>query len=180
MLFSNLVELIENQLANQNYSTIICDTSNNQVKERKSIDMLNARLVDGIIVISGRTKFQSESLNYSVPLVYIDREAQNDTDYYFIGSDHYKGAALATNKLISAHTKPFLFKNEKEYPSIKERIKGYVDTYKNNLTLLMQTEFWLFRKGQVYRRKGQLFVRVYVGFSPGILRQLEYLRPMIH
>lgn len=128
--FSNLVELIENQLANQNYSTIICDTSNNQVKERKSIDMLNARLVDGIIVISGRTKFQSESLNYSVPLVYIDREAQNDTDYYFIGSDHYKGAALATNKLISAHTKPFLFKNEKEYPSIKERIKGYVDTYK--------------------------------------------------
>lgn len=128
--FSNLVELIESQLSNQNFSTIICDTSNNQEKERKSIDMLNARFVDGIIVISGRTKFQMKNLHYSVPLIYIDRESQVDDEYYFIGSDHYKGAALATNKLISAHTKPFLFKNEIEYPSIKDRTRGYIDSFK--------------------------------------------------
>ncbi len=130
--FSNLVELIESQLSNKNFSTIICDTSNSQEKERKSIDMLNARFVDGIIVISGRTKFKMKSLHYSVPLVYIDRESQATDEHYFIGSDHYKGAFLATNKLISAHTKPFLFKNEIEYPSIKDRTRGYIDSFKKS------------------------------------------------
>lgn len=129
--FADLVEKIEQQLFETGYSTIICDTARDPRKEAGYLKMLEAKLVDGLIVISGLKEFDSQQLSRHVPIVCIDRKPNTDIIKY-IGSDHYKGAQLATEKLISAKTNPILLTGSRDSPSLIDRIKGYQDTLAKN------------------------------------------------
>lgn len=129
--FADLVEKIEQQLFETGYSTIICDTARDPHKEAGYLKMLEAKLVDGLIVISGLKEFNSQQLSRHIPIVCIDRKP-NTNNIKYIGSDHYKGAQLATEKLISAETNPFLLAGSRDSPSLNDRIKGYQDTLSKN------------------------------------------------
>ncbi|UQS82629.1 LacI family transcriptional regulator [Bombilactobacillus folatiphilus] len=131
--FSALVEKIENQFFSKNYSTIICDSKRNITKEIAYIQMLEAKSVDGLIVISGQKMFDSSTLNRAVPVVCIDRKPSNKTDA-FISSNHYQGAVIATQALLEAKTQPVLFKVHGQSSSINDRIQGFKDTLQQNLT----------------------------------------------
>lgn len=133
--FSDLVEKIESQFFTAGYSTIICDTARDPHKESGYLKMLESKLVDGIVVISGLSEFDSQQLSRRIPIVCIDRKPKTD-DVFFIGSDHYKGASLATEELIHAGTEPLMVMGSRESTSSNDRYKGFKDTMsKNGLSL---------------------------------------------
>ncbi|MCC7667229.1 LacI family DNA-binding transcriptional regulator [Liquorilactobacillus satsumensis] len=125
--FSSLVEKIENQFFSKQYSTIICDTGRDSEKEETYIRMLEAKLADGLIVISGKKTFDKNILSRSIPVVCIDRKP-NDSNTIFVSSNHYEGAVIATTELLNAETLPTLFRVTGDSSSILDRIKGFKDT----------------------------------------------------
>jgi len=129
--FSDLVEKIESQFFTAGYSTIICDTARDQQKESVYLKMLESKFVDGIVVISGLSEFDSKQLSRRVPIVCIDRKPKAK-DIFFIGSDHYKGAKLATEELINSGTNPIILLGSRESTSSNDRLKGFKDTLVEN------------------------------------------------
>ncbi|MCI1890701.1 MAG: LacI family transcriptional regulator [Schleiferilactobacillus harbinensis] len=129
--FSDLVEKIESQFFTVGYSTIICDTARDPHKEAGYLKMLESKLVDGIVVISGLSEFDSQQLSRQVPIVCIDRKPKTK-DVMYIGSDHYQGAKLATKELIDAGTSPLILLGSRESPSSNDRLRGYRETMAQN------------------------------------------------
>ncbi|WP_155286312.1 LacI family DNA-binding transcriptional regulator [Lacticaseibacillus zhaodongensis] len=129
--FSDLVEKIESQFFAADYSTIICDTARNPDKEASYLRMLESKLVDGIVVISGSSDFDPDQLSRKIPVVCIDRRPARK-DVMYIASDHYAGAVLATAELIKAGTKPLFILPSRTTPTTRSRLAGYQDTLEQN------------------------------------------------
>lgn len=126
--FSNLVEKIEEILFNQGYTTIICNTARDIDKEKTYLNILEGKMIDGLIIISGADQFSYKSLNPNkhIPYVCIDREPK-DADIIFISSDHFQGAYEATQKLISnGSSNPAIVIHKNYSSSAKERLKGFI------------------------------------------------------
>ncbi|MBC1339866.1 LacI family transcriptional regulator [Listeria welshimeri] len=144
--FSSVVQQIEAILFEQGYSTIICNTGRNLDKELAYLNMLESKMVDGLIVISGADEF---GFNYSnaengIPYVCIDRQPKDKKDTIFISSNHYQGAFEATEALIHAGAKsPVIFIHSRQSSSAKERLKGFQDALKKN-NIQMDPELSIF------------------------------------
>ena len=133
--FADLVQKIEENLFTQKYSTIICNTDKDEQKEKAYLHMLEAKKVDGIIVISGSYKhgFQFESSSKNIPYICIDRAPQNFEDTIFISSNHRLGSQEATNYLINCGSKnPVIITGSKIGTSIESRIEGFKDALRQN------------------------------------------------
>ncbi|MBC1609869.1 LacI family transcriptional regulator [Listeria welshimeri] len=144
--FSSVVQQMEAILFEQGYSTIICNTGRNLDKELAYLNMLESKMVDGLIVISGADEF---GFNYSnaengIPYVCIDRQPKDKKDTIFISSNHYQGAFEATEALIHAGAKsPVIFMHSRQSSSAKERLKGFQDALKKN-NIQMDPELSIF------------------------------------
>lgn len=144
--FSSVVQQMEAILFEQGYSTIICNTGRNLDKELAYLNMLESKIVDGLIVISGADEF---GFNYSnaengIPYVCIDRQPKDKKDTIFISSNHYQGAFEATEALIHAGAKsPVIFMHSRQSSSAKERLKGFQDALKKN-NIQMNPELSIF------------------------------------
>lgn len=133
--FSSVVQQIEAILFDQGYSTIICNTGRNLDKEMAYLNMLESKMVDGLIVISGTDEFGFKYTNAEngIPYVCIDRQPKDKKDTIFISSNHYQGAFEATEALIHAGVKsPVIFMHSRQSSSAKERLKGFQDALKKN------------------------------------------------
>ncbi|EGB2305088.1 LacI family transcriptional regulator [Listeria monocytogenes] len=133
--FSSVVQQIEAILFDQGYSTIICNTGRNLDKEMAYLNMLESKMVDGLIVISGADEFGFKYTNAEngIPSVCIDRQPKDKKDTIFISSNHYQGAFEATEALIHAGVKsPVIFMHSRQSSSAKERLKGFQDALKKN------------------------------------------------
>ncbi|EAC4137723.1 LacI family transcriptional regulator, partial [Listeria monocytogenes] len=133
--FSSVVQQIEAILFDQGYSTIICNTGRNLDKEMAYLNMLESKMVDGLIVISGADEFGFKYTNAEngIPYVCIDRQPKDKKDTIFISSNHYQGAFEATEALIHAGVKsPVIFMHSRQSSSAKERLKGFQDALKKN------------------------------------------------
>jgi LacI family transcriptional regulator len=122
--FADLVEKLEKRFFTAGYATIICDTARDEEKEASYLKRLDARMVDGLVIISGASEFDTDALTRQVPTVCIDRKPQNSNAKY-VGSDHEYGAKLATAALTDAGTTPVLIGGGHESPTTTARIKGY-------------------------------------------------------
>ncbi|EKP1627060.1 LacI family DNA-binding transcriptional regulator [Listeria monocytogenes] len=133
--FSSVVQQIEAILFDQGYSTIICNTGRNLDKEMAYLNMLESKMVDGLIVISGADEFGFKYTNAEngIPYVCIDRQPKDKKDTIFISSNHYQGAFEATEALIHAGVKsPVIFMHSRQSSSAKEHLKGFQDALKKN------------------------------------------------
>lgn len=75
--FSTLVcRAVEDTCHEQDYHAIICNADDNPEKERKYIDMLRAKQVDGILVIptQDNTDLYEKLIQNGYPLVFLDRK----------------------------------------------------------------------------------------------------------
>ncbi|MBL1226114.1 LacI family DNA-binding transcriptional regulator [Enterococcus sp. BWR-S5] len=133
--FSDVVQQIEEILFEKDYSTIICNTARNADKEAAYLQMLESKMIDGLIVISGADEF---GFDYSksekdIPYICIDREPKNSEQTIFISSNHYQGAFEAAEALIHSGSKqPIIAMHKRASSSAKERFKGFKDALKKN------------------------------------------------
>ncbi|MEI7595694.1 MAG: LacI family DNA-binding transcriptional regulator [Bacteroidota bacterium] len=99
--YAKISRLIEDNSSRLGYNLIICSTDENSDKERKLLDMLKNRQVDGII-LSSTLKNSNEIRDIlfdNYPLVLIDRtfpDMQTNT----VIVDNYLGARKATEHLV--------------------------------------------------------------------------------
>lgn len=129
--FSEIVSGIEQFFFNSGYSVFICNTSQDEVKEREYFKSLDGKLVDGIICISGRENIPTDVIKRKIPIVCIDRKPKYESNAIYVESDHYLGGFMATEELIKKGCKHILMITKSKSLSVnKQRLDGYTDALK--------------------------------------------------
>lgn len=124
--FSQLVLAIEKFFFDKNYSVFICNTSQDDEKEEAYFRSLDAKLVDGIICISGREDIPINVIKRDIPIVCIDRKPKDNSLAFYVESDHYHGGYLATEELIKQGCKKIMIVSRNKTLSVnKQRLEGY-------------------------------------------------------
>lgn len=117
---------IEEVLADAGYSPLFASGHWHAEHERRCIENLRSRKVDGLIVLDGRTSDEALSkLAQSLPLVITGRhlEAEN---LYSLHSNNFEGARLATHHLLSiGHRQIAFITGDPLHPDATERLNGY-------------------------------------------------------
>lgn len=103
--FAELVKHIEMTAENNGYKILLCNSLNDEKKERSYINMLKEKRVAGIIMGSHliNTDFY-QSIHR--PIITFDRYLGDNIPY--IGSDNFTGGQLATQHLIDSGCKSLL------------------------------------------------------------------------
>ena len=96
---------IEEALYMNGYKLLLCNASNNCIREKEYIDMLQRHQVDGIIIGSHTLKLE-EYTKLKLPIVALDRYLGKDIPV--ISADHMQGGYLAANELIRCGCKNVL------------------------------------------------------------------------
>lgn len=131
--FADIVQKIEELLFEKNYATIICNTTRNSSKEKAYLKMLESKMIDGLIVISGTEQFDPGNIKPDFPLICIDRMPKNPESTVFISSNHYQGAFEATELLLSKGCKNLCVALHRKTASASiERLEGFINALKKN------------------------------------------------
>lgn len=135
--FSVIVQEIERFFFDLGYSTIICNTAKSAEKEKEYLKILDSKMVDGLVCISGQEEVLTDVLKRKVPIVCIDRRPKIDSNVACIASDHYAGGFMATEKLIQKGCRRILvLTKQQNLSSVNERLNGFSDAMlKHNLML---------------------------------------------
>ena len=130
--FSSLVLEMEKSFFEKDYSVFICNTSQDEQKEIEYFKLLDSKLVDGIICISGIEDIPTDSMNRDIPIVCIDRKPKDHTMAYYVESNHYSGGYLATEELIKQGCKNIVIVSRNRTLSVnKQRLDGYRQALKD-------------------------------------------------
>lgn len=117
---------IEDKLTQQGYSPLFVSGQWNAVIETRCMEMLKARRVDGVIVLTGRlTDRALKTYAKSLPIVVTGRKlkAPGLASLY---CDNKEGARLATKHLIDlGHTQIAFISGDQQHPDAIERLNGY-------------------------------------------------------
>lgn len=100
--FPELARAIEDVALSYGYTVVLCNTDDDEEKERKYVAALKQKYVDGIILITNQRTF-SDIDKINVPIVALDRILSESIPAVF--SDNENGAVLATEHLIDCGCK---------------------------------------------------------------------------
>lgn len=136
--FSTVVRGIENGLSEKGYNILLCDTDSDPEKERKYLDVLISKRIDGLIVSSaGNTGGFFKSLEKTgVPIVFLNRFP------YFLSSNvimtnNVMGAYMATEHLIRhGHRRLAIITGPLDISTGRDRLTGFqraLEDYQLNL-----------------------------------------------
>ncbi len=105
--FSALILQIQMALFYGGYSTIIFNTNESEVLEKKHVEILRAKNVAGVMIISGN-RYHEALRKY--PVVYVDRpHVGEDDNAVIIESDNESGGYMAANEILGAGCKNIVF-----------------------------------------------------------------------
>jgi len=137
-----ILQGIEDVLKTQDYSMILCTSDNKFEEEKKYINLLQDKSVDGIIILPCRPVTQTSIEVYQqlkdtgIPFVFI-LERVNGINVPNIITNEYSGAVSAVEHLIKeGHRKIAHIKGPDNCWITDQRLNGYTDTIKKyNLDL---------------------------------------------
>jgi LacI family transcriptional regulator len=117
---------IEEELSQVGYSALFVSGHWNIAEEKRCIDMLLSRRVDGLIILSGRlSDTDLRNLSKVVPVVVTGRDASGP-NLYSLNFDNFEGARLATEHLLTiGHRNIAFIQGDPEHPDALERLDGY-------------------------------------------------------
>lgn len=127
--FNELARAIEEEAYRNGFRILLCNSNNDSEKERSNIQMLNQMNADGIIIMSNSDATGACIKDSNVPVVVLDRKLSGDKGIANIGSDHYHGAVLAMEHLLSCGCQNIVcMRGPQDVSSGKLRYNGYLDT----------------------------------------------------
>ncbi|MFI3209665.1 MAG: LacI family DNA-binding transcriptional regulator [Peptostreptococcaceae bacterium] len=127
-LVNEMLNGIEEVAKMYDYEILLANTYSDKEQELKCINLLRAKQVEGIVMISN--DLQEEHVEYikkcSIPVTYMSKNA-NDFDIYTVSVDNEMASYDMTNYLIDLnHKKIALLLNNNEKSVLEtERINGY-------------------------------------------------------
>ena len=119
---------VENALANQQMSVLLCDSRGDAIRRQHYIRTLVARQIDGLIVL-GETNDIRRSLtaDIPVPVVYVYGESDDPGDLSVIADDR-GGGRLAAEHLVAQGRRSIAYiTGEQSYRAARERGAGLQD-----------------------------------------------------
>ena len=125
--YTSIISVIEDFLQEKGYSSIICDTKENEEVQKIKLDFLINKGVDGIIIFTTHISPQLLDINIKkgAKIVVID-SILNGIDCDFITTDNISGAYQATEQFIlKGHRKIAILTGDDRNFSAVERLKGY-------------------------------------------------------
>ncbi|HLI88468.1 MAG TPA: LacI family DNA-binding transcriptional regulator [Ktedonobacteraceae bacterium] len=131
--YGELARTIEDEALHQNYSVLICSTDNAPERERKQLELLIRKHLDGIIVATAERSDNTEPaklLERGISVVFIDRVIPN-SPYPIVATDHYRGSYLAAEHLIQlGHRRIAILLEPLYLQASLERLQGFAAALK--------------------------------------------------
>lgn len=126
LFFSELARGAEDAAEKRGYSVILCNTDNRESKEEKYLNILQEKMVDGIIMTAAEASMNKSVKRSKTPMVLVDRDIELDKPVGRITVNNEEGAFMATKFLIERGCKNigFISSEKKNKPSA-ERLEGY-------------------------------------------------------
>lgn len=117
---------IEDELDPKGYSPLFMSAHWDPVAEARCLELLQARRVDGIVVLMPRLSDASlQACAQALPVVVTGR-ALRDTQLFSLHFDNFTGALRATEHLLAlGHTRIAFITGDEEHPDASERHRGY-------------------------------------------------------
>lgn len=127
--FAKVIKGIENTATKEGYNIILCNTDSDAEKEKKAINVLINKRIDGIVLASSMLT-KTEHIRYlndtGVPYIFLIRRSEYEGADYVV-NDNVLGAYLMTSYLLRAGEGKIHFLNMTEgSPSSKDRLDGYL------------------------------------------------------
>ena len=126
--FPELARGVEDMANKNGFNVFLCNTDDDPSKEKKYIDALKEKYVDGIIfTVSSNPNREhiNELLKCGIPIVMMDRELE-DSDVKCVYIDNLEGGYIATKYLINlGHKKIGCITGPLKSKSAIDRYKGY-------------------------------------------------------
>ena len=125
--FAMIVRRISHLAMEQGIPLTVCDTENNEEKERIYLDYLIDNKIGGIIFAEGISMNTIERAGKYTETVLIDRHSQEGV-MSEVSSDNYNGARQAVEYLLQLnHRRIGFISGPETWPSAEDRFKGYRD-----------------------------------------------------
>jgi DNA-binding LacI/PurR family transcriptional regulator len=125
--FAMIVRRVSHLAMEQGIPLTVCDTENNEEKERIYLDYLIDNKIGGIIFAEGISMNTIERASKYTETVLIDRHFKEDF-VSEVSSDNYSGGRQAVEYLLQLNHKRIGFISGPEnWPSAEERYRGYRD-----------------------------------------------------
>lgn len=118
---------IEDFCYDNDIHAIICNADNNAEKEKKYIDMLQAKQVDGLIIFptGQNSALYQKMVDENYPVVFMDRDIK-DLDAHFVLAENIQASYGAISHFIQhGHKHIAIVAQPLTISSRKERIEGY-------------------------------------------------------
>lgn len=132
--FSTFIKSIEILAMEQNCISLILSSNDNQELERKHLEQLINRSIDGIIIASpsiGQAEIDNQLKKNHIPYLLIDQNPIADGDR--VMTDDFNGAELAVNHLAQlGHRKIAMIMAKKPSDNLKRRFFGYKQALNSN------------------------------------------------
>jgi LacI family transcriptional regulator len=126
--FSELLKGVEETVRSQEYSLIVCNTSETLELEDHYLRLLLSQKVDGIIAMATSQQWTSvsEAQVRHMPIVFVDREFPGLEGQRFVGVDNARGAYLAVEHLIGlGHRKIGTLAGAQGLSTMSDRLRGF-------------------------------------------------------
>lgn len=127
IFFTTIISMIEDHLLEEGYGTIICDFKEDVKLEKKKLEFLVNKQVDGIIMVSyGADKdYIMELLNKKIPVILLDRMVKG-IDCDCVLADNLNASYQAVEALITRkHKRIGIISGPDGTYTAEERRKGY-------------------------------------------------------
>lgn len=133
LFYSELARGVEDAAELKGYSVIICNSDNKVAKEERYIQVLQEKMVDGIILTSTESSTNNSLERCIIPMVLVDRDIELGKHVGRIIIENKKSAYEATSFLIKQGCKNigFISSVNKNKPSA-DRLSGYQSALLDN------------------------------------------------
>jgi len=117
---------VEERAREYGFNLILCNTDADPFQEKKAIDILLSRQIDGLIITSARSNANlNEYLRENCPIVLVNRDPFPGM-FDFVGIDNISSAMKAVNHLIKlGHKRIAFIEGEPASPASFGRYEGY-------------------------------------------------------
>ncbi len=132
---SAVIKGAEEEAARRGYNVILANTNRSRETEKKAINTLVEKRVDGLLLASSML-VREEDVNFldslNVPYVFLIRRSEYK-NASFVGNDNVLGAHTMVDYLIKTGSKKIYFLNmDKESTSSQDRLQGYKNALEDN------------------------------------------------
>lgn len=126
--FADIAHIIIQEAGSRGYTMILVDTMENEGLERKGINSLLSRKVDGMVVVpcGQDPSFLEKISSGEKPVVLVDRY-YNSSPLPYVCTDNLAGGYIAAKHLIEkGHRNIACIEGPKYSMPVKERVRGYL------------------------------------------------------